>query len=91
MKSPLPAVVLVVLIIDNSAVKYIDSQAIVEQISEFGSSNLQRQLETVECQSLKELQSNAFPSSISSNTTVQQNYVGLVKTLTALAAPKQPE
>ena len=48
MKSPLPAVVLVALIIDNSAVKYIDS--IVEQISEFGSSNLQRQLETFDFQ-----------------------------------------
>ena len=89
MKSPLPAVVLLALIIDNSAVKYIDS--IVEQIPEFGSSNLQRQLETFDFQSLNELLSNAFPSSISTNYTTVQNYVVLLKTLTALAAQKQPK
>ena len=67
MKSPLPAVVLVALIIDNSAVKYIDS--IVEQISEFASSK-------DSWKQLNELLSNVFPSSISTNTTVLAELCG---------------
>ena len=69
MISPLPAVVLVALpvIIDNSAVKYIDS--IVEQISEFASSK-------DSWKQLNELLSNVFPSSISTNTTVLAELCG---------------